>query len=65
MLPFSGNGSKEKDKIFKGKLLTLEKEMETHSCTLAWKTPWGRKESDTTSLNFSHHVLYFKGHLPT
>ena len=26
----------------------LEKEMATHSSTLAWKTPWGRKESDTT-----------------
>ena len=36
----------------------LEKEMATHSCTLAWKShgqrslvdysPWGRKESDTT-----------------
>ena len=37
---------------------TLEKEMATHSSTLAWKipcteepgrySPWGRKESDTT-----------------
>ena len=40
MLPFSGNGSKEKDKIFKGKLLSLEKEVATHSTTLAWKIPW-------------------------
>ena len=37
MLPFSGHGSKEKDKIFKGKLLSLEKEVATHSSTLAWK----------------------------
>ena len=32
---------------------SLEKEMATHSITLAWKIPWtekpwGRKESDTT-----------------
>ena len=26
----------------------LEKEMATHSSILAWKIPWGRKESDTT-----------------
>ena len=26
----------------------LEKEMATHSSTLAWKIPWGCKESDTT-----------------
>ena len=39
----------------------LEKEMATHSCTLAWKIPWtvvgyspyGRKESDTIGLKFS------------
>jgi len=43
MLPFSGNGSKEKDKILKGKFLSLEKEMETHSCTLAWKIPWAEE----------------------
>ena len=32
---------------------------------LVGHSSWGRKESDTTSLHFSHHVLYFKGHLPT
>ena len=26
----------------------LEKEMATHSSNLAWKIPWGCKESDTT-----------------
>ena len=26
----------------------LEKEMSTDSSILAWKSPWGRKESDTT-----------------
>ena len=47
---------------------TLEKEMATHSSTLAWKipwmeepgsySPWGHKESDTTErLHF--HFLYF------
>ena len=44
----------------------LEKEMATHSSTLAWKShgqrsvvgysPWGRKESDTTEqLHFHFH----------
>ena len=27
----------------------LDKEMATHSSILAWKIPWGRKESDTQS----------------
>ena len=46
----------------------LEKEMATHSSTLAWKIPWteepgslqsrGQKESDTTErLHFHFHVL--------
>ena len=26
----------------------MEKAMATHSSTLAWKIPWGRKELDTT-----------------
>ena len=26
----------------------LEKEMASHSSMLAWKIPWGRKESDMT-----------------
>ena len=45
----------------------LEKEMATHSRTLAWKIPWmeeagrlqsrGRKESDTTEqLRFTHFI---------
>jgi len=33
--------------------------------SLVGYSSWGRKELDTTSLHFSHHVLYFKGHLPT
>ena len=47
----------------------LEKEMATHSSTLAWKlawteepvgnSPWGHKESDMTEwLHFTHFVLY-------
>ena len=46
----------------------LEKEMATHSSTLAWKipwteepsrySPWGRKESDITErLHFHFHML--------
>ena len=46
----------------------LEKEMATHSSTLAWKIPWkeepgrlqsmGRKESDMTErLHFHFHIL--------
>ena len=46
----------------------LEKEMATHSSTLAWKTPWteergrlyspsGRKESDTTERLHIHFSL--------
>ena len=27
---------------------TLEKEMAIHSSILAWRFPWGRKQSDTT-----------------
>ena len=54
----------------------LEKEMASHSSTLAWKipwekpgryNPWGHKESDTTErLNYlltglpSHMLLYFR-----
>ena len=48
----------------------LEKEMATHSSTLAWKipyqfrlvgySPWGRKESDTTEqLHFLYYVASF------
>ena len=52
----------------------LEKEMATHSCTLAWKipwmeepgrlySPWGRKESDTTELlHFHFHCQSFFSH---
>ena len=44
----------------------LEKEMATHSSTLAWKIPWtgepgdprGRKESDTTSLSQSQRLWH-------
>ena len=47
----------------------LEKEMATHSSTLAWRIPlgrslvgysrWGRKESDTTErLHFHLHPLF-------
>ena len=48
---------------------SLEKEMATHSSTLAWKipwteelgklySPWGRKESDTTErLHFHFHTI--------
>ena len=47
----------------------LEKEMATHSSTLAWKiplteeprgyNPWGHKESDTTErLNFPNFLLH-------
>ena len=35
----------------------LEKEKATHSTILAWRIPWGRKESDTTeriSLSIIH-----------
>ena len=45
----------------------LEKEMATHSSTLAWKipwteelvgySPWGRKESDTTERLQCHVIL--------
>ena len=47
----------------------LEKEMATHSSTLAWKvswmgnlvgySPWGRKESDTTER--LHYYYYYYG----
>ena len=46
---------------------SLEKEMATHSSTLAWKSPWmeepggpwGHKESDTTEqLHFHFHGIY-------
>ena len=55
----------------------LEKEMATHSSTLAWRIPWmeelgglqstGRKESDTTErLHFtSLHLYLHKLHLVT
>ena len=33
----------------------LEKEMATHSSVLAWRIPWGCKESDTTE--WLTHVL--------
>ena len=37
----------------------LEKEMATHSSTLAWKIPWSRKESDKTEqLHFHFLSLY-------
>ena len=42
----------------------LEKEMATHSSSLAWNIPWteewGRKESDTTEqLHFQHPESYY------
>ena len=47
--------------------LLLEKEMATHSSTLAWKIPWmespvsyslwGHKESDTTDQLHFHYVI--------
>ena len=47
----------------------LEKEMATHSCILAWKSPrteghgyyspWGRKESDMTEL-LTRTLIYLK-----
>ena len=47
----------------------LEKEMATHSSTLAWKIPWmeepgqlnslwGRKESDTTECDFTFFLFF-------
>ena len=41
----------------------LEKEMATHSSTLAWKIPWTEEpgESDTTELlHFTECLLYFQ-----
>ena len=35
---------------------SLEKEVATHSSTLAWKIPWGRKESDTTERLHFHSL---------
>ena len=51
---------------------TLQKEMATHSSTLAWKIPWteepdrlqsiGRKESDTTERLHFHFTFTWNYH---
>ena len=56
----------------------LEKEMATHSSTLAWRipwteepgsySPWGHKESDTTEpsmgLNITHKCYFYQSLIP-
>ena len=61
-LPWCSDGIQETRLVSLGREDPLEKEMATHSSTLAWKipwtkeptySPWGRTESDTTErLNF-------------
>ena len=41
----------------------LEKGKATHSSVLAWRIPWGRKESDMTEqLSLSHVFIYLSLH---
>ena len=37
----------------------LEEEMATHSSILAWRIPWGQRESDTTEQLFTFTSLDF------
>ena len=43
----------------------LEKEKATHSSILAWRIPWGRKESDTTERISLSIIHIFKNAIQT
>ena len=43
----------------------LEKEKATHSSILAWRIPWGRKESDTTERISLSIINIFKNAIQT